>query len=441
MDILKINNFLYRENYVRRGNKLKIFDILRDSESLEQIWVEDIQSISNFVEKYMDVQMQFSQHNFIFAFSHFLKTFDIFEHVKESWSFEDMQDIYTLYHTVKSWSMYIKELSLLKVLSKIDLYEKYGYRINRQSDGETTGWVQIVTSHSSKGLEYEHVFIPGLYSGNWDGKSMRQLIKLPEWIAWDGLQFALCEDMSDAEKKKYEKDRQEQEDRRLFFVALTRAKHTLHLSFPASILWKPKIISPFISELWGLNQIQSNIEQSQISVDMQSEILEESRFISYENNEIDYISEFMKNYKLSASDLNCFLSNPKDFLYRTIYRYPFEDNENSIFWTMYHRTLELFYKKIQDSWEVQEYSYMEYVYLRQLEKEYLSSEERTRLKKRGVESLKWYYEHYRDTFSAPLKTEYRFSQRNIFFEWIPITWIIDKIELLSEDYWENIWWW
>jgi ATP-dependent exoDNAse (exonuclease V) beta subunit len=42
--------------------------------------------------------------------------------------------------------------------------------------------------------------------------------------------------MSDAEKKKYEKDRQEQEDRRLFFVALTRAKHTLHLSFPASIL-------------------------------------------------------------------------------------------------------------------------------------------------------------------------------------------------------------
>ena len=52
--------------------------------------------------------------------------------------------------------------------------------------------------------------------------------------------------------------------------------------------------------------------------------------------------------------------------------------------------------------------------------------------------MKWYYENYNGTFTAPLKTEYRFSRRNIFFEWIPITWIIDKIELLSEDFSENI---
>jgi hypothetical protein len=121
---------------------------------------------------------------------------------------------------------------------------------------------------------------------------------------------------------------------------------------------------------------------------MQEEILSLSQLVSYGDDEIEYIKEFMKNYKLSASDLNCFLLNPKEFLDRTVYRYPFEDNENSIFGTMYHRTLELFYKKIQESGEVQEYGYMEYVYLKQLEKEYLSSEERTRLKKRGIESLK-----------------------------------------------------
>jgi superfamily I DNA/RNA helicase len=41
--------------------------------------------------------------------------------------------------------------------------------------------------------------------------------------------------MSDVKRKEYENDRQLQEDRRLFFVALTRAKKTLFLSFPASI--------------------------------------------------------------------------------------------------------------------------------------------------------------------------------------------------------------
>jgi DNA helicase-2/ATP-dependent DNA helicase PcrA len=437
MDILKINNYLYRENYVRRGNKLKLFDILRDSDALEQIGIENSKHICEFIEKYIDMQTQFAQHNFLFAFSHFLKTFEIFEHVKSSWSFEDIQDIYTLFHTIKSWSAFTKELSFSHVLSKIDLYEKYGYRINRQAQWEVSWWVQIITSHSSKWLEYEHVFIPGLYSGNWDGKSMRQLIKLPGGIAGDGLQFSQLDEMSDAEKKKYEKDRQEQEDRRLLFVALSRAKYSLHLSFPASILGKPKIISPFVWELWALNYIESTASIDDLGEDIKREMLWESNLIPYSSREIEYIGEFMKNYKLSASDLNCFLTDPKEFLNRAVYRYPFQDNENSIFGTMYHRTLELFYKKLLETWEVQDYSYMEYVYLKQLEREYLSSEERTRLKKRWIESLKWYYENYSGTFTAPLKTEYRFSRRNIFFDGIPITGIIDKIELLSEDFSEN----
>lgn len=74
--------------------------------------------------------------------------------------------------------------------------------------------------------------------------------------------------------------------------------------------------------------------------------------------------------------------NPRDFLYRTLLRYPFEENENSIFGTIYHRTLELFYKQIQDTGEVQDYGYMKFVFERQLEREFLTDEQRTRLRKR-----------------------------------------------------------
>ncbi len=441
MDVLKISTYLYRENYVRRGNKLKIFDILRDPAALEVIGIENTSEISKFVENYLDVQRQFSESNFLIGLSHFLNVFWIFKHIHKQWNFEDMQDVYTLFHTIKSWSQFRKDLSLETVLAKFELYTKYGYRINRLSQDESSQWVQIVTAHSSKWLEYEHVFMPGLYSWNWDSKANRDLIKLPEGIAWDGLQFALLEEMSDAERKKYEKDRQTQEDRRLFFVALTRAKYSLNLSFPASILWKPKIISPFVTELWDIEYIESITNKEDIKWDMQREMLQESKFISYSNDELDYIVSFMKNYRLSASDLNCFLVDPGEFLKRSVYKYPFEENENSIFGTMVHRTLELFYKKIQETGEVQDFEYIEYVYLRQLEREYLSSEERLRLKKRGLESLRGYYDTYSWTFVAPLKTEYKFSRRNIFYEGIPITGIIDKIELLSEDFSENIWGW
>lgn len=440
LDVVKINNYLHRENYARRGNKLKIFDIISNSVSMDVIGVSNTDAIQKFVELFLDLRKDFADRNFILAFSMFLKKCQIFEHVEKHGDFYDTQDIYTLYHVIKSWSGYKKDLSIETVCGKIELYDTYGYRIERIVSAGIKKGVQIVTAHSSKGLEYEHVFIPGLYSWNWDEKKTRELIKLPESLAGEGLQFASNDELTDAEKKKWENERQNQEDRRLFFVALTRAKYSLHLSFPASIEWKPKIISSFIPELWELDTIESTASMGDICVDMTREMLKETRFISVSDPEIEYIAEFLANYKLSASDLNTFLVNPKDFLYRTVYRYPFEENENSIFGTMYHRTLELFYKKIQESWKVQDYSYMEYVFLRQLEREYLSSEEFARLKKRWLEALKGYYDCYDGTFKAPLKTEYKFSRRNIFFGTIPLTGIIDKIELLSENFSENIGW-
>ncbi len=191
--------------------------------------------------------------------------------------------------------------------------------------------------------------------------------------------------MTDVERKQFEKQRQLQEDRRLFFVALTRAKTGLRLSFPASIEGKTKIMSPFLTELGLLNHVASNTSESELQQEMQREMTKHSRFVEYGDRELEYIENFLKNYKLSASDLNTFLVNPRDFLLGKIFRYPFEQTENSLFGTMYHRTLELFYKKIQESGEVQDFEYLAYVFERQLEREFLTQEEFERLKKRGLE--------------------------------------------------------
>ncbi len=146
-----------------------------------------------------------------------------------------------------------------------------------------------MTAHSSKGLEYDHVFIPGLYTGNWDNKVTRKLIVLPEGIAGSGLQFAELEAMSDAEKKKYDAQRQIQEDRRLFFVALTRAKYSLHLSYPQSIDGKIKIISPFLSEISSLQEIDFRASEEALSEKLVADVLDESRFIEYSRSEMEYI--------------------------------------------------------------------------------------------------------------------------------------------------------
>jgi DNA helicase-2/ATP-dependent DNA helicase PcrA len=433
-DILKISGYLYKENYMRRWNKLKIFEVISDPLKLDILEIKNKASFESFVEKIIKLQQVFAQQNIVFAISELLREFQLLENDISGIDFNDLQDISTFFALVKQWQKYNQNLSVSSLLEKFELYKKYNLRIERIMYKSDAKWVQIVTAHSSKGLEYEHVFIPGLYSGNWDNKVTRNLISLPEWIAGSWLQFAQTESMSDAEKKKYDDERQMQEDRRLFFVALTRAKQSLHLSYPQSIDGKIKIISPLLSEISGLEAVNFELPQELLWEKLSSDILSESRFIEYSRSELEYIQWFFENYKLSASDLNTFLVNPRDFLYRTLLRYPFEENENTIFGTMYHRTLELFYKKIQETGEVQDLSYMHFVYERQLEREFLSDEQRTRLRKRGLEALEGYFNTYEGSFVAPLKTEYRFSRRNIFFEDIPLTGVIDKIELLSDDY-------
>jgi hypothetical protein len=59
------------------------------------------------------------------------------------------------------------------------------------------------------------------------------------------------------------------------------------------------------------------------------------------DDEINYISEFLENYKLSATDLNTFLEDPLRFLQNSVFKYPFVDNEFTIFGKIYHRVLEL----------------------------------------------------------------------------------------------------
>jgi hypothetical protein len=53
--------------------------------------------------------------------------------------------------------------------------------------------------------------------------------------------------------------------------------------------------------------------------------------ISTSDEEIEYISDFLETYKLSPTDFNKFLEDPKQFLQDVVFKYPFTGNEFTIF--------------------------------------------------------------------------------------------------------------
>lgn len=417
IDIVFVMRHLYRKNY-RRSVPLNLIDILSDTATLETLWLQDLESIQAFQQKFVLYQKKLTTSSLVEFLGFFIEDIWILEHIHLQGNFDDIQDIYTLLQTIKKWTQTNRELTLTDFFKKIDLYIKYNYQIQRQILKKPSKWVQVMTAHSSKWLEYDVVFIPWLYTGNWDSKRVIDRLKLPEWIAGQWLQ--------DSKKSDQE------EDRRLFFVALTRAKDRLHLSYPAWVDKKPLLPSLFLEEIHsryipddfeGTNE--QNIEEIAINEIRNS-------LIDYGQVEFDYIQEFLDHYKLSPSDFNTFLRSPLEFLNRVIFKYPFSGNKFTIFWSVYHRTLELFFLKYKDEQKIPEKSYLTSTFESLIKREFLTQQELSEAREKWIAGLEGYYDLYASNLKEPFLLEYSFRHKNIFFEDIPLTGTIDKVEKIGE---------
>jgi len=103
--------------------------------------------------------------------------------------------------------------------------------------------VQILTVHQSKGLEWPVVFIPSLTSR-----------RFPSSKAGTQQPWLLDDECFDAQKRlRYEGS--DNDERRLFYVAMTRARDGLYLSYPRrkQKAFKP---SPYLTEVAGGNREQ-----------------------------------------------------------------------------------------------------------------------------------------------------------------------------------------
>lgn len=435
LDILIILRKLYNLNY-KPELKKKLFELISNTEflasiskptDLQQAFFEQEQNgidqkitgadkITEFVRKILDCQAELSS-NFYNFFKTILEKFSFIEFVEKNWNFSDLEDIFTLLNYVKKLVELDREITPEKFLKKISYFYKYNLIISRNILKSSIDGVQIMTAHQSKWLEFENVFIPSLLLWNWWSKRVIEKIKLPFWIIGSNITEWLAQEVEN------------EEERRLFFVSLTRAKKKLTLSFPTWVDNKAKLQSEFLQEIELAPRMVENINLDNI-------VKNEFKIISFDSlvdkEEELYIQEFLKNYKLSASDLNKFIEDPRIFLRDVIFKYPFEDNEFTIFGKVYHKTLEYFYLEFKKTGNPPDKDFLERYFIWLLNKEILSKDEFERLKEKWITWLNGWYDNKRE-FTLPLELEYNFRSKNIVFDWIPLTGKIDKIEPANND--------
>lgn len=298
--------------------------------------------------------------------------------------------IASFFEKLRQFERSYPEHSVIDFVSYLDLAEEAGDNPAAQLQQESNDAVQISTIHASKGLEFDTVFVIGLTRDRFPSRRRKDPIEMPKEL----IQEILSED-----------DVHLQEERRLFYVAVTRAKETLHLSYsdfynPSTAL-KPrsKKPSPFLAELEGkaallqLEKTTEGIEQflrptPVMSVDLSS------------RPTADKITSF------SYSQISTFERCPRQYQYQYLLKIPSPPAANLSFGSSMHNTLQDYYTIARQAKQASLFT--EYDPDLSLEKllsiyedkwidqGYESAQHMNLRKERGKEILKLFYDRFKD---------------------------------------------
>ncbi len=289
----------------------------------------------------------------------------------------------------------------------------------------TQNAIQLVTLHGSKGREFEYVFIPNLISKKWEGKRTSKTMSLP---------------IEDSSIIVDEEQARKSEQLRLLFVGITRAKHSLMLSFSNSIDGNPQELTSYLSEAIKDESIvkMENHELSQ--QELEFEIAE-----SIKKSEFDYKTAFeaelkgrIKEFIMSHSSLSSYSNCPRNFFYSEILKIPVydEDSSNAVYGSAIHKTLEMAvnYAKETGMYPTKEdfiKNFKTALATQKLE----SLEKRLELEERGQKYLDNYYSYF---IQIPSDRVYatEFYLNHVPFEKYFIKGFVDRIEKNSDGTFE-----
>ena len=208
--------------------------------------------------------------------------------------------------------------------------------INLDKDSVVQNAVQLMTYHGSKGREFEYVYLPNLISSNWEDFRMPGEYKL------------ITEEVPDKDVAQAKKD---SELLKLLFVGITRAKHTLTISFADSNNGKAQQITKYLEPTANYDFDSEQFECS--ADDLTTEFYRSVSSDVFDNQKAfkNEIEERVKSVVLSPSRLNDYLSCPRKFFYVKVLGIDVEeaDWDGANFGTLIHSLLERAVKVAKES--------------------------------------------------------------------------------------------
>lgn len=333
-----------------------------------------------------------------------------------------IQVLTCLFDFVKEETRRNPDLSLAQLIANIELMKRNNVQIPLvQVSGSEKG-VNLLTAHGSKGLEFEYVFLAGSNATLWEKKRKPYGgFKLPDTI------FSSKPVSSD-----------EEELRRLFYVALTRAQIKLYITY-ARFTNDGRSMEPskFIAEILDLHDLppQKEVVSAEDMAQFQALQFAEGSAPEIEKIEKQFLERILEKFVMNVTALNNFLRCPLEFYFKNLIRIPSPKNEATEFGSSVHYAIQRLFEKMRDNpkngFPSKEELLKDFEWYMHRHRESFIKEAFERRLEYGLEILGNYYDEYLARWNRIVAIEHNI--KNVVVNGVPLKGKLDKLEFNGRE--------
>ncbi|MDO8570912.1 MAG: ATP-dependent DNA helicase [Candidatus Daviesbacteria bacterium] len=423
LDIYKIMGYA-------RKNRSSVYEVLSTlNKSLaKELKLKSFDSLISFYQKLNNWQKTVHNESFEKLFIQVINESGFKEAIlKSPKRLELLDKLITLFEEIKSLVEKNPKFGLKDFLDYLQMCQKHELPLKSHVISIDQKAVKLMTAHRSKGLEFDYVYIVNAYDGHWGNAKKRSAgLKIP----WDILGITL------------NLDTENEDERRLFYVAMTRARQDIIITYSTRCLeGTEKIPSQFLSEINPklVEKIDTEkfekdfLQKKEVIFDVSTAVKipvknESSRGEASPRKDQQFFKELFLLRGLSATGLDNYLKCPWQYFYRNLLQFPESKENYLIFGTAIHFALDSFIyqrkiKKLTGNFLVEKFS-------ESLDNEFLVEQDRKTLLEKGKKALLGYFENIIPTWGKETMSELKISGVKL-TENVTITGRLDMIEIIS----------
>ncbi len=330
-DLLQIPyNEIISLNKKARTKVWSLFETLEKIDFVPNISEMTIKKVKKFL-KLIDKHSQLAKKNLPSKiFLEYVKDFSLIENLDKDKDKEQFDILNQFYRKIKELEKVDKNILLKDFVAILNLEMEAGESGKLSLNYEDSEMLKVMTIHAAKGLEFKYVFVANLVDKRFPTINRSEKIPIPDALVKDKIES--------------NKDFHLEEERRLFYVAVTRAKEKLFLTSAKNYGGKKeKKVSKFVEEL-KLKPEQEIIDDLKSFTELEKDL-----FFKENKKYSDIKDKNTLPNKFSFSQLETYRRCPWQYRFSFILRIPVPEKASLSFGRSMHNTLYKFLQPLVDN--------------------------------------------------------------------------------------------